>query len=223
MTLSNQILSFYKSLRIEVRLPRGVTVMNPYEDPETFRLCRMFFEKYYKDEKPRKLLLGINPGRHGAGLTGISFTDPVRLEKICGVPNHFSKKPELSSEYIYKVIEASGGPDEFFSHHFISSLSPLGFLKGGKNINYYDIPALEMKVTPFIVETLSETMSWKVFDPHVYCIGEGKNYQFLQKLNSRHGWFTKITPLAHPRFVMQYRRKKVDDYVHNYLHHLSID
>ncbi|MBS1979463.1 MAG: DUF4918 family protein [Bacteroidetes bacterium] len=217
VTVSEHILSFFKSLGIDASLPRGVTVMNPYLDPETFTLCQAFFEKYYSDHKNRKLILGINPGRLGAGLTGISFTDPVRLERICGIKNHFVKKPELSSEFVFKVIEEFGGPEAFFGQFFISSLSPLGFIKGGKNVNYYDLPALEKKVTPFIVQTLTETMSWGIFDKEVLCLGEGKNYRFLERLNSKHGWFSSITPLPHPRFIMQYRRKKLDEYTTAYL------
>lgn len=221
MTASEHILSFYRSLRIDASLPRGVTVMNPYLDPETFTLCQAFFEKYYGDHKHRKLILGINPGRLGAGLTGISFTDPLRLEGICGIKNHFVKKPELSSEFVFKVIKQFGGPEAFFGKFFISSLSPLGFIMRAKNINYYDLPALEKKVTPFIVQTLTETMSWGIFDKEVLCLGEGKNYRFLEKLNSKHEWFSRITPLPHPRFIMQYQRKRLNDHVQAYIYALA--
>ena len=49
----------------------------------------------------RHLLLGINPGRFGGGVTGIPFTDPIRLQNVCGIENNFEKKQELSSVFIY--------------------------------------------------------------------------------------------------------------------------
>ncbi len=39
----------------------------------------------------RYLILGINPGRFGGGITGIPFTDPIRLQNICGIENDFQK------------------------------------------------------------------------------------------------------------------------------------
>ncbi|RME10416.1 MAG: DUF4918 family protein, partial [Bacteroidetes bacterium] len=49
------------------------------------------------------------------------------------------------------------------------------------------------------------------------CLGEGKNFKFLKKLNEEQGFFEEVVPLSHPRFIMQYRRKKLDDYLKAYL------
>lgn len=54
-----------------------------------------------------------------------------------------------------------------------------------------------------------------------FCLGEGQNYAFLQKLNAQKGYFQEIVPLAHPRFIMQYKRKSVDLYVEKYLESLG--
>jgi len=70
--------------------------MYPYKDEEVKRVTGVFFKKYYNDRKHRTLILGINPGRFGAGVTGLTFTDPIRLEAECGIPNKFDKKQELS-------------------------------------------------------------------------------------------------------------------------------
>jgi hypothetical protein len=46
------------------------------------KICSSFYQKYYADNKKRSLIIGINPGRFGAGVTGIPFTDPIRLKRI---------------------------------------------------------------------------------------------------------------------------------------------
>ena len=215
--LDKQIIDFLGGLEIKARLPRGIAVMNPYRDVYTLDLCKKFYRKYYHDQKPRTLLLGINPGRFGSGITGISFTDPIKLESTCGIKNTFQKKPELSSEFIYRMIQAFGGPEHFYQHYFISAVSPLGFTRKGININYYDDKRLEKAVMPFIIESITQLLSMGFNREKCFCVGEGKNFKFLHKLNEDERWFSEIIPLAHPRFIMQYRRKMVGRYVEEYV------
>ncbi|MFI5224347.1 MAG: DUF4918 domain-containing protein, partial [Nitrospirales bacterium] len=66
------------------------------------------------------LILGINPGRLGAGLTGIPFTDPLKLQNICGIENTLPKKAELSADFIYTMISAFGGPEAFYKKFYFS-------------------------------------------------------------------------------------------------------
>jgi hypothetical protein len=54
-----------------------------------------------------------------------------------------------------------------------------------------------------------------------YCLGEGDNYKFLSQFNEQHQFFEKIIPLAHPRFIMQYKRKSLNQYIESYLKALS--
>lgn len=219
--LSESILTFLKELRITARLPKGIEVLDPYSNPKVFELCRQFYQKFYSDDNPRTLLLGINPGRFGSGTTGVSFTDPIKLEKYCGIKNDLVKKPELSADFIYTMIEAYGGPQRFYSRFFVSAVSPLGFTFKGKNINYYDVAALEKAITPFIVSSIDQMMNLGMSRKTCYCIGEDKNLKALTRLNEKHQWFAEIIPLPHPRFIMQYRRKKLGEYVDVYLTRLS--
>lgn len=219
MTKATEILRFLSNLDTP-KVPRGIAVMNPYQEKETMKAVRLFYEKYYSDTKPRTLLLGINPGRFGAGLTGIAFTDPVRLETVCGIPNQLNKKPELSAEFIYQMLEAFGGPDLFYRKYLISAVSPLGFTCEGKNINYYDDKKLESAIRPFATKCISQLAELAGSREVCYCIGEGKNHHFLSRLNEERQWFQRIVPLPHPRFIMQYRRKHVDTYIRQYLDHL---
>ena len=191
--------------------------MNPYIDDYTFQLCKSFYNKYYSDDNERTLLVGINPGRFGSGTTGISFTDPIKLEKECGITNTLIKKPELSADFIYAMIKAYGGPEKFYNLYFISAVSPLGYTKEGKNINYYDEPGLQKTVTPFIISSINGMINLGISQKKCFCIGEGKNLNFLLKLNEAHHWFEEIVPLAHPRFIMQYKRKSVNTYIDDYL------
>jgi hypothetical protein len=219
--MTNSILNFFAQLRIDIALPEGVEVLNPYKEEEVIALCKEFYGKYYNDERPRFLILGINPGRHGGGITGIPFTDGRKLDEYCGIPNAFPKKSELSADFIYAMIMAYGGPEKFYSKFYISSISPLGFTQNGKNLNYYDVRALQDSLRPFIIESLEYTLSMKIERSICYCLGEGQNYKFLTALNNEHRWFQTIVPLAHPRFIMQYKRKKVDEYVNDYLRKLN--
>lgn len=217
MSFSEKVLKFYKELNIGHPLPEGVEIMNPYKDEICMEVCRRFYNKFYNDDHKRFVILGINPGRYGAGLTGIPFTDPIKLEKLFGIENAFPKKPELSADFVHQMIGAYGGHKKFFSSFFINSISPLGFMKDGKNLNYYDTPALKKALEPFIRKSIETVLTFGISQDVAFCLGEGENYKYLLMLNGREKWFKQIIPLAHPRFIMQYKRKKMQQYIDDYL------
>jgi len=222
MTFAEHVLRFYQALDLShLKLPKGVAVLNPYQDAEAFRLTDKFFKKFYSDTKPRKIIIGINPGRFGGGMTGIPFTDPIRLENICGIENNLAKKPELSSDFIYRMIEGFSGPEAFFGDYFISSVSPLGFTKNGKNLNYYDIKELQNVLEPFILTSLRKQITFGVPTDVAFCLGEGQNFKNLLTWNKKEELFKEIIPLPHPRFIMQYRRKRLDEFVKLYINKLD--
>ena len=210
MTFADRILTFYKNLSIDEPLPDSIEVMNPYRNPEVMDVCRTFYHKYYNDNKGRIMILGINPGRFGAGVTGIPFTDPIRLKKACGINNRFEKKGELSSDFIYRLIDRMGGADRFYRHFYIGAVSPLGYVKNGKNFNYYDSRELTHILKPFIIKSLVEQIGFGIVFKRCYVLGQGKNYEYLKLLNLDLKLFEELIPLPHPRWVMQYRRKKLD-------------
>lgn len=212
------------------KLPRGIHALDPFggsESDSVRKINEAFYQKFYNDDQPRKLILGINPGRLGAGATGVPFTDTKRMEAICGISAEGMRTHEPSSVFVYEVIEAYGGVERFYNDVFIHSVCPLGFVKeklgGGKavNYNYYDDRQLEEAVTPYITKWLNELASWPVRLDQIYCLGSGKNFKFLQKWNKEHQLFGKIIPLDHPRFVMQYRAKRKAEYIDKYLIHLK--
>jgi hypothetical protein len=178
---------------------------------------KTFLENIIAMTLPRSCILGINPGRFGAGITGVNFTAAKQLTDECGIAHPFPGGSELSAEFIYAMINAYGGVAPFYSRFFIGAVCPLGFVKGGKNINYYDDKELLQVVEPFIVGSMNRLLVPLFNREQCFCIGEEKNFKYLAKLNTAHGWFGKIVPLPHPRFIMQYRRRFVADYIHQYL------
>jgi uracil DNA glycosylase superfamily protein len=217
MTFAKKILSFYETVDLIVNLPDGIEVMNPFKDKNTFGLCNKFYHKYYNDNSKRHLIVGINPGRFGGGITGIPFTDPIRLQKICGIENEFPKKQELSSVFIYEMIHAFGGLENFYSKFYFSSVSPLGFTKDGKNLNYYDDKSLQNNIKDFVIDCIEKQLKFGLKTDTAFCLGEGKNFTYLSSINDEMKFFDQIVPLPHPRFIMQYKLKKKAEYIQRYL------
>jgi hypothetical protein len=195
--------------------------MNPYADRRIQSYVRTFLNKYFSDNRERTLIIGINPGRFGAGITGVTFVDPVALADECGIQNDMPRRRELSSIFVYDVINHLGGPQRFYDRFFVSAVSPLGFTRGGLNMNYYDDRKLERAVTPFIVSSIEAQIALGCSRDRVIVLGRGQNAKFLTLLNDVHRWFGAVQALDHPRFIMQYRRKKLDAYIANYAEVLS--
>ena len=227
-TRDTQILDFYRDLQSPAKgLPEDIAVMNPYQqgDAEVWRLLKFFYEKFYKDTRPRGLILGINPGRLGAGITGIPFTDAPALRQHCGIETSLETR-EVSATFIYQVIEAYGGARAFYQDWFIGAVCPLGFVRRKAenrwvNYNYYDRAALEERLRPFIAEQLLRQREICGHPSRAIVLGSGKNYQYLQKRNQQEGWFDQVIPLEHPRYIMQYRRKQMNEYLEKFVETLQ--
>ena len=227
MTLADKILSFYSNLDLNnSALPPKVDVLNPYKNPPpaTQKVIEEFYHKYYNDSKARGLILGINPGRFGAGLTGIPFTDSYRLRDFCEIDFPEDTR-ETSSVFVYDVIKAFGGAESFYNKWFIGAASPLGFVKlnakgNWVNYNYYDDPELEKAVRPFIINKLIEQKELCGNPEKCVILGTGKNFKYLQKLNENMKLFKELVPLEHPRYIMQYKLKSKEEYATKYLEKL---
>lgn len=222
LLFSGRVNNFNRELNLDSQLPENVAVLNPFKNPDIFDIASAFYNKYYNDYNKRKLILGINPGRLGAGTTGIPFTDPIRLTEQCGIPYHGRLLYEPSSAFIYEMISSFGGPDMFYSKFYISSVCPLGFVikdtKGSeKNFNYFDNKALEKSVQSFIEWNIQEQINMGCDTDICFCMGLSKNYRYLLELNNKKGYFDKIVALEHPRFIMQYKAKEKEKYISEYL------
>lgn len=222
-TWAQQLYEFYTSLKPVMDLPNNIQWLYPQQNKEVLAVVKRFLDTYFNDTAPRQLCLGINPGRLGAGVTGVNFTAARQLTEDCNIEHFFKNGSELSAEFIYAVIKAYGGPQAFYQRYFIGSVCPLGFIKNGKNINYYDDKELQQVVEPFIIESIEKQLQFPVDRQRCICIGGEKNFKYLSRLNERFGWFEEIVPLPHPRFIMQYRRKEVQPFIQNYLDILKKD
>ena len=220
LTFGEKSINFFLNLSKPSRLPDGISVMNPYENGKTQHIIKTFYKKYFNDNKQRVFIIGINPGRFGGGLTGIAFTDPINLEKKCGIKNNFDKKPELSSRFIFKMIDFYGGVRKFYNKFFLSALYPLALIKDGKNYNFYDTKALYKSLKPEILQSFNHQVNIGARKDIVVCLGK-KNEKYLKELNEDLGYFEKVITLDHPRYIMQYKFKKVDEYIQKYLSVLS--
>ena len=191
--------------------------MNPYTDARIRHYVHEFLERYFDDNQPRVLVFGINPGRFGAGITGITFTDPVALADLCGITNDLPRRRELSSVFVYDFIERFGGVRAFYRQFFLTATSPLGFTRAGRNLNYYDDPRLARAVTPFITHSIERQIALGGRRDHAIVLGRGPNMKFITRLNVEHGFFQEIHPLEHPRAIMQYRRRQLEHYLSRYV------
>jgi hypothetical protein len=223
ITFADKVIEFNKRLDFRGTLPKGIRIMNPFQgNEEIITISSAFYKKYYNDNKLRHLILGINPGRFGAGVTGVPFTDTKRLRDKCGLKYSGKETHEPSSVFVYEVIEAYGGIDKFYNAFYINSVCPLGFTitdaKGRpKNYNYYDSKELTAAVSRFIVASIKKQIEFGIATDIGYCLGTGKNEKFLRLINEENAFFKKIIALEHPRYVMQYKAKFKNQYIDKYI------
>ncbi|TFF33545.1 SMUG2 DNA glycosylase family protein [Mucilaginibacter psychrotolerans] len=224
MTFADKVIEFNRGLEYTgPPLPTGIRIMNPFrEEEEVFRISEEFYRKYYADDHKRHLIMGINPGRFGSGLTGIPFTDPKRLVSECHIAYEGRITHEPSSVFVYEVINAYGGPEAFYKDIYINSVCPLGFTtidaKGReKNYNYYDSAALTEAVTPYIIDNFRKQIALGIDTDLCFCFGTGQNEKFIKKINAQYSFFKEVVALEHPRFIMQYKSKSKAFYIDKYL------
>jgi hypothetical protein len=226
-TFADRIIAFNQQLDFTGTLPLGISIMNPFkENGPALAVSSQFYRKYYNDNHPRHLIFGINPGRFGSGMTGVSFTDPKRMINQCQIPYPGPMAHEPSSEYVYEMIQAFGEITEFYEQFYIHSVCPLGFTITGSNgkevnYNYYDKPELQKAVYPFIIENIQKQIDLGFETDICFCFGTGKNETFLRKLNADQKFFKQIIALEHPRYIMQYKSKTKQDYIAKYLREFS--
>ncbi|PWN58226.1 SMUG2 DNA glycosylase family protein [Chryseobacterium viscerum] len=220
-TFADKVVQFNKNLEYLGDLPEGFQVLNPYLDhPETMEVMQKFYHKYYNDSAQRKFMIGINPSRHGAGVTGVPFTDTKRLESICGITMESAHTHEVSSVFMYDMIEEYGGADLFYKDIYINSPFPLAIVRKAKNgwlnANYYDDKKLFEAVKDFMIDSLKKHISLNLDTSEVFILGK-KNAEFISKLNKEAKLFDTMTVLEHPRYIQQYKSKEKQLYIDKYI------
>ena len=221
-SFGDKVIDFNKELNFTGALPEGFQVLNPYLDnPETIEVMKQFYQKFYSDTEQRKFIVGINPSRHGAGVTGVPFTDTKRLESICGIKMDSAHTHEISSVFMYDMIQEFGGASAFYKQFYINSPFPLAIVRKTKegnwlNANYYDDSNLFEMVKDFMILTLRNHISLGLDTSEVYLLGK-KNALFIQKLNKEAHLFDHLKVLEHPRYIQQYKSKEKQLYIDKYI------
>jgi len=221
MTFSDGILEFFSTLKAPDYLPEGVEALWPFKKDEVIRVMRAFYSQYFSDNEKRIFLIGINPGRFGAGVTGICFTDPPQLADDCGISHELKGGRELSSDFVYRTITAFGGAEAFYSRFYITALSPVGYIRDGKNLNYYDVKGMSEKLDAWMTDAMALQVAAGCNRKVAFSMGQGANFKQLTAFNQRHGFFDRVEPLPHPRWVMQYRRKRLEEFISLYVETLK--
>lgn len=230
-TFSDRVIGFNRNLNYTGAMPDGFMVVNPYLDnPETMTVMSAFYGKYYNDTGRRRFMIGINPSRHGAGVTGVPFTDTKRLESVCGIRMESARTHEVSSVFMYDMIAEYGGIAAFCRDFYINSPFPLAILRRAKgvkgeketgganwlNANYYDDPRLFEMTEDFMIDSLRRHIGMGLDTSEVFVLGK-KNAVFIEKMNRQAKLFGRLTVLEHPRFIQQYKSKEKRLYIDKYI------
>lgn len=221
-TFGDKAIEFNRKLNFKGKLPPGFQVVNPFLDnPETLVVMQQFYQKFYSDNHTRKFIIGINPSRHGAGVTGVPFTDTKRLESACGIAMYSAHTHEISSVFMYDMIAEFGGVHSFYEQFYINSPFPLAIIRQNKegrwvNANYYDDSQLFEIVSDFMISSLKMHINIGLDTSEVYVLGK-KNAVFIQKLNSEAKLFERIKVLEHPRYIQQYKSKDKKLFIDKYI------
>lgn len=221
-TFADKVIDFNRHLDYSAGLPNGFRVLNPYLDnSETMEVMQQFYHKYYNDCDRRKFIIGINPSRQGAGVTGVPFTDTKRLESVCGIKMQSVHTHEISSVFMYDMIAAYGGVHDFYKEFYINSPFPLALVrqtKEGKwlNANYYDDLTLFEMLKEFIIVSLKNHIGLGLDTSEVYVLGK-KNASFIDKINKEEKLFERMQVLEHPRYIQQYKSKERQLYIDKYI------
>lgn len=108
LTFAQKVLQYNQTLSsIQLNLPDGFRIINPFAGDSkdiVENITKIFYEKYYNDNKNRYLILGSSPARRGTALTGVPFEDALHLQKETGIMiNNFYDSKSLQ-EYLRNFI-----------------------------------------------------------------------------------------------------------------------
>lgn len=115
---------------------KGITVLDGFN--KNIDIVRRYYQTVYSNEANRIVLCGINPGKNGAGKTGIPFLDYKSVSHLFSGIGRYDR--EQSAQFILSIINEIGS-DSFYRSVYMTNISWFGFTKDGKNLNYYDLPA----------------------------------------------------------------------------------
>jgi len=191
-TVAERVLRFNEQLaETALQLPPGFTLINPFSGPRRGHVQEVttaFYQRFYDDHRPRRLVLGSSPARRGTAVTGVPFADAELLASQTGIDIDGYAISRTSSGFIEDVIRRYGGRDRFYADFVMSFVCPLGVVrtnaKGGEvNANYYENKKLLESLRSFILDAMRRQLAFGTDASVCYCIGSGGNFRFLSKIN----------------------------------------
>ncbi|MEM6812661.1 MAG: uracil-DNA glycosylase family protein [Pseudomonadota bacterium] len=228
-SFSKRLLHFYADIsHSSFDLDDEYRIINPYQGNNSDlvkEIMQQFYQKFYDDDKPRRLIIGSSPSRRASGVIGIPFEDTKHLSELgIYIDNFYITKS--SSGFLYDVMTEYGGCEKFYGDFYMNFAFPLCLVKikpnGNEvNCNYYESQELKNILNNFIVKNIRAQVDLGIDTSVCYCIGSGGNYHFLSGINNKYGFFNKIIPLEHPRYIMQYHSKDKNVYLNKYLDALN--
>lgn len=113
-----------------------ITVLDGFN--KNLELVQRYYRTVYRSNASRIVLCGINPGRNGAGKTGIPFLDFRSISQL--LSDIEGDDREQSAQFIFSIINEVGR-ESFYENVYMTNISWFGFTRDGKNLNYYDLPS----------------------------------------------------------------------------------
>jgi hypothetical protein len=101
-----------------------------------------FNQRFYANGIPKIVLFGINPGRLGAGKTGVPFVDFKSLSRLlAGISRADS---ERSAQFFFRVIEHFDA-ERFYASFYVTNVSWVGYVKDARNVNFHELPGAALQ------------------------------------------------------------------------------
>ncbi|WP_409305568.1 uracil-DNA glycosylase family protein [Peribacillus sp. SCS-155] len=199
-------MNFYNSLArenswiVEELKLEGVSLLTGFV--KKVNLVHKFYSAYYKEERERIVLCGINPGRLGAGKTGVPFIDFASLSYL--LPGIDTADSELSATFIFSIINKLGY-GVFFNKVYLTNISWFGFSKEGRNYNYYRLPNhLQTQFTNGFIKEM-EIVKPKTIIPLSKQVEKTINRMQVQNLINPQILIAQA--LAHPYYYSNFRTR----------------
>jgi hypothetical protein len=142
-----KVLQFYDTLSYaSFDLSAGFKIINPfngYQQDLVKKTTTQFYQKFYNDARPRRLILGSSPSRLASGITGVPFEDAKHLSEMGIFIDEIGAKYKSSSGFLYEVMREYGGCEKFYTRFYMNFVCPLSIVKmnykrNEVNFNYYE-------------------------------------------------------------------------------------
>lgn len=187
----------------------GISMLEGYLDQSD--IMDAFCEKFYSNQIPKIVICGINPGRLGAGLTGVPFFDFASLSKI--FPSIQRNDTENTAQFFFKVIEKIG-VERFFKYFYITNVSSVGYSKGKSNFNFNKLPD---NLQSIVFSNFAKEIEL-IKPAKIIALGEAA-FNGVESALGKNNY--RLEKLKHPSWIMQYKRDEINFWVQAYADALS--